>query len=180
MRITVDSVEQVAEHWHIALAFAADAGGVTRSLYVLPVDTLEWRAAEYGIDPADTATLLDIVMAEPHLTPEDWAAGSRLHDAPDIATARQHHIARCAAAKLRVRLSTRVKGSPLERVRVESLMDPEVIAVKTEHVAQVREQMAPRQRRAAPDVSRADVLRRQLLGPETVRTMPRPDVVEES
>jgi hypothetical protein len=39
-------------------------------LHVLPVDTLAWRAAEYGIDPADLDTLLDVVLHEPHM-PDD-------------------------------------------------------------------------------------------------------------
>lgn len=32
--------------------------------HVFPKTTLAWRAAEYGIDPADTDTLLDIVLHE--------------------------------------------------------------------------------------------------------------------
>lgn len=40
--------------------------------HVFPQDTLAWRAAEYGIDPADTDQLLDIVLHEPWAPhPED-------------------------------------------------------------------------------------------------------------
>lgn len=180
MKIVHDGVDLVGERWHVAATITADDGKSARQLHVFPTDTMEWRAAEYGIDPADTATLLDIVLAEPHLTPEDWATGSRLHDASGIQTARQHHIARCAAAKLRHRMSTRAKGSPLERVRAESLMDIEVVEIKAQHVAQARKQLNPQKRDAASVASRADVLRRQLLGPVTILAGPRPDVVEES
>lgn len=182
MKIVIDKVEREdgRDRWRIEKTITADDGTTSRLLFILPTDAMEWRAAEYGIDPADTATLLDIVLAEPHLTPDEWSVGHQLHDAPDIPTARQHHLARCAAAKLRVRMSTRAKGSPLERVRAESLMDPEVIAIKAEHVDLARRRHGLRARRVAQVESRADVLRRQLLGPETVRTAPRPDVVEES
>ena len=39
--------------------------------YVFPQNTLEWRAAEYGIDPDDVETLLDVVLHEPHLARVD-------------------------------------------------------------------------------------------------------------
>lgn len=47
-----------------AVTMATDAGEV---MHIFPQDTLHWRAAEYGIDPADTATLLDIVLHEPYI-----------------------------------------------------------------------------------------------------------------
>lgn len=137
-------------------------------LCVFPEDTLEWRAAEYGIDPNDTATLLDIVLTEPFLTPEDWANGPTLYDADTIDDARTAHIARCAAVKLRHRISTREKNSPVSRVRDESPMNPEAIALKTQYVAQ-RRNAANRQRhqqRTVPnDADRVRRLRRDLLGP---------------
>lgn len=170
MKITIDTVDfdDRRNHWMAALTVTADDGSTSRTLYAFPHDTMEWRAAEYGIDPADTATLLDIVMAEPHLTAEDWAGGHQLHDAPDIDTARRDHLARCARAKLRCRMSTRAKGSPAERIRTESPMGAEVIAVKREHVARVRAQEAQQRRQTAvvapvlSDVERAEQLRRSL------------------
>lgn len=183
MKIVVDQVEREDERdrWRIEQTITADDGTTSRLLYVLPLDTMEWRAAEYGIDPTDTATLLDIVIAEPHLTPEDWAAGSQLHDAPDIKTARRDHLARCVAVKLRYRISTRTKGSPLDRVRTESHMDPEAIAVKAQHVGRIREQLlANTERLRARPPSRVEELRRRLLPPESPRTQPHPDFVEES
>jgi hypothetical protein len=138
MRIVFDDVERAGDIWHVAVSIE-DGTATSRMLHVFPVDTMEWRAAEYGID--DLATLLDIVLIEPHLSEEERGAGHQLHDAPDIPTARADHIARCARAKLRLRASTRAKGSPLERVRDESPMDHEVLDVKRGHVQHVRAQL---------------------------------------
>lgn len=135
---TVESVEEQrhgdTECWHVVTR-ASDGRGLT---HVFPKAALEWRAAEYGIDPADTATLLDIVLTEPHLTEEDWAAGHRLHDAPDIDTARVDHLARCARSKLRHRISTRTPGHPCRRVAAESPLHPEAIGLKQQLVARAR------------------------------------------
>ena len=128
-----------------------DNGSETRYEHTFPVDTLEWRAAEYGIDPADTATLMDIVLAEPHLSEEDWATGHQLHAAPDIATDRADHLARCARAKLRHRISTRGKGHPCRRVVDESPMHPEALALKRELVAQARAAHAHARKAPRPD-----------------------------
>lgn len=43
----------------------------TTHIHAFPTDTLTWRAAEYGIDPTDTDTLLDIVLHEPHMPDDD-------------------------------------------------------------------------------------------------------------
>lgn len=128
-----------------------DDGSSIRLRHTFPQDTLEWRAAEYGIDPADTATLLDIVLAEPYLTPDDWAAGHRLHDAPDIPTARADHLARCARAKLRHRLATRTAGHPCRRVAAESPLDLEAIELKRALVERARTAHAHARTAAPPD-----------------------------
>lgn len=128
-----------------------DDGTEVRYRHLFPLDTLEWRAAEYGIDPADTATLLDIVLTEPHLSEEDWEAGHRLHDAPDIATARRDHLARCARAKLRHRLTTRTSGHPCRRVAAESPLHPEAISLKQQLVARARAARTATQQAEPPD-----------------------------
>ena len=174
MKITVAGVEldEQRQLWYAALTIADDTGATTRMAYAFPTDTMEWRAAEYGIAPGDTATLLDLVLAEPHLTPEEWATGHQLHTAPDLDTARRDHIARCASAKLRCRMSTRTKDSPLDRVRTESVMHPEVIALKAEVVAQARAAQAIGRRKAARAArvesgeERAARLREQFFAPQ--------------
>lgn len=45
-----------------------DEGNTTRLAYFFPPDTMEWRVAEYDLDPvADADLLLDIVLFEPHI-----------------------------------------------------------------------------------------------------------------
>jgi hypothetical protein len=164
MRISFDDVDRQGDIWHVAVSIT-DGDTTTRLLHAFPVDSMEWRAAEYGID--DPATLLDIVLIEPHLTEEERQTGHQLHGAPDIPTARADHIARCARAKLRLRVSSRAKGSSLQRVRDESPMDHEVIDVKRSHVEQVRAQLRAVRAPIATlsGTERAARLRRQLLAP---------------
>lgn len=104
------------ELWEV-FVHGTDDEGVTRLLggHTFPKEVLESRAAEYDLDPQDTATLLEIVLIEPHLSPEEWATGYLLGDAPDIATARADHLARITAAKLRLRISTRTPADPAVR-----------------------------------------------------------------
>ncbi|MEV4078944.1 hypothetical protein AB0J43_01455 [Nonomuraea fuscirosea] len=42
-----------------------------RMLHVFPHSVLEWRAAEYAIDPDDIDTLLEVVLYEPYMPRED-------------------------------------------------------------------------------------------------------------
>lgn len=141
----------------------------------MPKDIFEWRAAEYGIDPTDMDTLIDIVLSEPFLEDSDYAEGESLFDADDITTARLAHKSRCARGKLRGRITTRgkiaQKGGLLHKMRTESLMDDEVLQVKREHVAQQRE-IAKEERMKALEVStgkqRAEKLRATLFPREVV------------
>lgn len=43
----------------------------SRFLKTFPHSTLEWRAAEYGIDPDDKDTLLDVILHESYIPRED-------------------------------------------------------------------------------------------------------------
>ncbi|GAA1281580.1 hypothetical protein [Saccharothrix xinjiangensis] len=164
MRIAFTRVERIGDQWHAHRETTYGTGITEHGVHVFPVDILEWRAAEYGFDPADIDTLLDIVLCEPYLTAQDWAMGAGLIDAPDIATARRDHVARCAAAKLRNRISTRpgtttgfsgsattagigsgvgvgakpTVGHPLDPVRQAPGIDVAVMAAKAEHVGLLR------------------------------------------
>lgn len=157
MKIIHNDVSSDGERWITTRQVVHDDNTIEDGVHVFPKDILEWRAAEYGIDPADRGTLLDIVLVEPYLTPEEWATGYQLHDAPDISTARADHIARCAQAKLRLRISTRGAGKEhLARVRDESHMDDEVLSVKREHVAHLRRQAAAERASVATNTTARD------------------------
>lgn len=123
----------------------------TTHLHVFPADTLTWRAAEYGIDPADTTTLLDIVLHEPHLTDPDTydpPAAQALrqragHTAPvTLATARSRDEARQAhLARIEYTKATRthvVSGGPAGRAAAGG--DPlDIIRRHTVHPDRARE-----------------------------------------
>lgn len=150
MGVVFHQVEDRGEYWMVHNTTTFSDGAVEPGVNILKKDTLEWRAVEYGIDPTDLDTLLDIAMVEPYLTPEEQAEGVFLLDAATTQQAREAHIARCAKAKLRLKLATRTKdpepqvrsflsgklGVPevrannLDFIRVGSYLDPEVMEIK--------------------------------------------------
>lgn len=82
----------------------------TVGVHIMPVAALEWRAAEYGIDPTDVDALLDIILHEPHMqTIDDPQHGPRYADGtPDLWTAdnttaaRDAHVARIKTCNVRI------------------------------------------------------------------------------
>jgi hypothetical protein len=68
--------------------------GVDPVLHIFPLDTLEWRAAEYDIDHTAVDDLLDIVLHEPYLTDD-----APVYAAVTGAEARAVHRERIAAVK---------------------------------------------------------------------------------
>ncbi|MCX4813695.1 hypothetical protein OG601_24150 [Streptomyces sp. NBC_01239] len=112
--------------------------------YIFPQDTLVSRAAEYDIDPMDVDTLLDIVLHEQFVNPDDddkVTAGMRspalknqgkfrkgdlmptnLFNAPTIEHARDAHLARIDYAKKnKVQVSVPKKNNPLDAVKIRHL-----------------------------------------------------------
>ena len=131
--------------WQVEGELVKEKNGETvveRFYYRFPQDTFEHRVAEYGYDPQDTATLLDIVLAEAFLTEADFAPGESLADAPTRDAARAAHTARCAQAKLRVRqrtggvvgvraaLKAKDGPNPLAGLVERSPMDQDAIEIK--------------------------------------------------
>jgi hypothetical protein len=122
-----------ADWWVVVMV--DESGG--RNNHAFPKDTLLWRAAEYGIDPADTATLLDIILHEPYIQDPAIAdppaaaairttvAGKRvpttLATARTQADARTAHLARIEHVKANVRRITSPQGKgvtdPLDLIR---------------------------------------------------------------
>lgn len=108
--------------------------------HFFPSDTMEWRAAEYGLDLNDFETLLDIVLAEPYLDnpPERLGQPAELFSADTVEEARGIYLPRIQAAKNRNGLRSRPSSveDPRRIIREGSPMDPEVIAYKAEYVAE--------------------------------------------
>ena len=94
--------------------------------HIMPTAALDYRAAEYGIDPADTDSLLEVLLHEPFMEPAEdedgqrpgWADGSvDLWTADNTDAAREAHL-------------NRVKGS---RVRIEVRGVPGLTPIRTGH-----------------------------------------------
>lgn len=156
-------IEHVPEPGDVDQQIWAEQGG-----HCFPKDIFEWRAAEYDIDPTDMDTLVDIVLAEPFLEDSDYVEGEGLFDAPTLEGARLAHKARCARGKLRGRITTRgkiaQKDGLLHKIRNQSPMHEEVIAVKREHTKrQSRGVKAEKTAMNKTGEERAKELRKQLL-----------------
>lgn len=134
----IDARDDGRGHWVIDRVTTLDDGSKELGVYVMPLDTLEWRAAEYGIDPSDVDTLMDVVLAEHHLTPEEHGHVPVLFTADTVDEARRAHLAACAAAKLRCRISTRGSDHVLNRVKTGSPMHPDAINMKRKLVDHAR------------------------------------------
>ncbi|MFI6909641.1 hypothetical protein ACIBKY_50860 [Nonomuraea sp. NPDC050394] len=76
--------------WGVA-AVRADGGA---HMLIIPHSTWEWRAAEYGIDPEDLDTLLDVVLHEPWIPDPDDAL-ARLNPAAAAQLEATHGLPTC-------------------------------------------------------------------------------------
>lgn len=156
--LTAELVESTTgPQWMIGAEITEDDGTVRRHAYTFPEDTFEWRAAEYALDPADFETLLETVLYEFHLPPEEG-----FHPLVSEATperARERHRARLAAVKGAGRVRG-VKGAsprvsapgaavvlesgeedPLATLRRESPLSPLHIAVKARYSLEQRDRL---------------------------------------
>lgn len=116
-----------------------DDGQTVRGRHVFPDDALEWRAAEYDIDPGDMDTLLDMVLWEPHL-PDPDRPDLMLHDAPDIDSAREYHLSRIQAMKDRSN-KAQVQGKPdpiREQIKGLARINSQAIELKRRMVGSSR------------------------------------------
>jgi hypothetical protein len=108
---------------------------------VMPPDTLAIRAGEYGLDPTDTALLLDVVLHENFITYTE--TDHPLWNAPSIALAREEHLdmvatVRAEQAALGADLP-RPKGYPTPAVhRAALIAAAERMPVYPERVVQAR------------------------------------------
>lgn len=166
-RYDVREVQDRGHYWQVVYDVTYDNGFQTEHGHSIPKDTPEWRAAEYDLDPVgDFELILDIILAEPYIAPEE-AVGAvpeeDLHGAPSIAIARSKHISRCARAKLKYRISTRKKNgngaakalveidNPFDVIRYGAVIDQDVVAIKKEHVRRTRSELARRKQETAPE-----------------------------
>lgn len=134
----IRTVESVKEHrigdtdcWQVVTRATGDTG-IT---HVFPKATLEWRAAEYGIDPDDVDTLLDVVLHEQLLDEATAGAAVRsLASARSTADARQAHVSRLAGVKSGHRIDLGGKDSPLDVIRARPGISVDGVREKREWV----------------------------------------------
>lgn len=144
----------------------ADADGNEMYVHVFPKDTLEWRAAEYGIDPDDFDTLLSIVLYEPLLSSHDVDHPKHLFNAGSIAEARDYHLGQINAVRKFRPLED--PDGHLDKIRSGHYMHPEAVGLKRADVARGRSQRAAERaaKAADPHGERLAQLRASLGSPD--------------
>lgn len=129
----------------------------------MPLDTLEWRAAEYEIDPGDTDLLMDVVIYESVISQEGPI--HPLYLADSISQARDNHLGKIMQVKSQLRpapnvwknnkqrkerlslagvdpiWSKAVTEDALVNIRTGHLMDPEVVLEKNKLVKESRDRI---------------------------------------
>jgi hypothetical protein len=145
-------------------------------LLSMPGDTLEWRAAEYDIDPDAFDELLRLVIAERFID-SDPAHPEFVYNT-DAATARASQQARCrAAVQVTESALKRVNAlgmvepravgepKPSEKIRALVQLSREVVAEKAQLVERVRERRRPPQEPTRiTDTERATRVRAMMRG----------------
>lgn len=125
----------VTECWEVQLVRPDGTVGN----HIMPISILEWRAAEYGIDPTDVDTLMEVILHEPHMAPADDTQHSvaAAEDGPDLwaadntDTARAAHLARVKSCPVQIG----VRGSKaLAPIRARHRPDPDRIRAMREAV----------------------------------------------
>jgi hypothetical protein len=121
--------------WYVITRAPGD-GGIT---HVFPKGIFEWRAAEYGVDPQDIGTLLDMILHEQLMDDEEGAALQRdVSAARSTAAARQAYSDRLAALKQRTRIILDGKDNPLDAIRAKPGISADGLRAKREVVDTAR------------------------------------------
>ena len=106
-----------------------------RVAHVFPPEALHWRAAEYGLDPANPVVLLDVVLHERHISGHDHTCPDFLYNC-DRDTARAALLARVADVKTRIRVTD--PGGLLSQIHDAHVHVPEQHAERVSFVDHVR------------------------------------------
>lgn len=149
--VTVLSASLVDDHIHVIKEIIEDDDTVSLNLHIFARDTLEWRAAEYDIDPTtDLDTLINFVLYEPFVN------NKALYEHNDRAAARAEMHTLIEQAKVALSPARRPVGSgksgaafkaldarlkndddPYEAIKKHSEINSEAVDLKREHVTRV-------------------------------------------
>lgn len=168
--------DEVNDRMEVVKEITADDGTTSLNLQIFHPDTLEWRAAVYGID--DHNELIDLIVHEPFM--EDI---NPLHKS--LEETRTLYKTRIAAAKAKFKTNGRavrvlasmdikaklsaagvarkyvdaVSVDPYEAIRASCKIDKDSLKEKQDHIKEVRRQIASEQ---PPEKVRPGQLRAQL------------------
>lgn len=156
MHITIENARMTIERdvrwWNLYLTIEPDGGEPYNWTHKLPEETFEWRVAEYGFDPVDQDTLLEVVLYEPYLDQQALDPTLNHVAAPSRAAARDHLLEHVRRRKGPGRLRGRrgvtpdlnalphpvvvdsAAEDPTETIKREMVLSPEHVAVKREYV----------------------------------------------
>jgi hypothetical protein len=135
--------------WHVQYTMDNDDGDEIVHSHVFPKDTLDWRAAEYGFDPADTRTILYCILMEPweeqDQKPENDHGEHYVHTLPQAA-ARAEKLRRNGFNKVKL-TKGKNKGMSLaddpafDVIHQQGVKDPHRLDEKKKVVDGVRQHM---------------------------------------
>lgn len=107
-----------------------------KGVHMMPKSTLDFRAAEYGVDPTDVDTLMTMILHEPYMVDEEPTAQNPTPLAPllladSTTSAREAHMARVKKCSAQFD----VKGSKgLDAIRKAHKPNPDLIRAHRETV----------------------------------------------
>lgn len=152
-------------HIHVVKEITDDDGNVTLNLHVFSPETLEWRAAEYGVD-IDEA--IDIILFEPFVdAPQVYQDEHTNFDATrkvfkDAIKAAKEKLAPVVIVK---EASAKVTSKPdnvRNFIKQASFFDEETLDLKRQHVEATLELKRTLMEQVTEQPSRADSLRSNL------------------
>lgn len=150
--------------FEVAMRVTRDDGTDFMQLHVFYPETLEWRAAEYGIEPTDLDTLIDIVLTDPFDDEDDplWQVETR-EEARDLmlakVQARKERITPaqrrngksradiCREAGIPEEYAVAAEEDPIEYLKRAARVNPEVVEMLKEHVDKQREKLKDEQKK---------------------------------
>jgi hypothetical protein len=113
---------------------SVDGSAVPSHAHRFPHEALHWRAAEYGIDPSDFDTLLEVVLCEPQMSLQHTDPAFLYNT--DEKAAREAHLKR--VADVRARVAHLDPDGLLDRIRAEHDPADPRIEKSREHVHGIR------------------------------------------
>lgn len=120
-------------HWRVYQEVVND-NKLDMHCHAFPTETLAWRAAEYGIDPADVDTLLEVVLHEPYMMGHDHTSADHLYST-DQDTARRALMARVREVKKSRNIHD--PDGHLDQIRQAHRVNPAELAAMRAHVQHV-------------------------------------------